>query len=125
MDLSALDRPEILESLFPVAYSPSLFTNFSQTETPDIPYRAIEVEDEVTIQCGFWGSNKEYSTVLYFHGNGETVANHHWVALLYRQKRLNLFVADYRGYGDSGGKPTISNMVSDAHTLFVGFKEII
>jgi pimeloyl-ACP methyl ester carboxylesterase len=34
-------------------------------------------------------------------------------------------VADYRGYGASDGKPTISNMVGDAHTIFKGFKEII
>ncbi|MBI3040497.1 MAG: hypothetical protein HYY80_02400 [Chloroflexi bacterium] len=34
-------------------------------------------------------------------------------------------MADYRGYGDSDGKPTIANMIGDAHTIFQGFKEII
>ena len=70
-------------------------------------------------------SGKEDPSILYFHGNGETVADHDWIAPSYNQKGINLFVADYRGYGSSDGKPTISNMLSDAHTIFKGFKEII
>ena len=35
---------------------------------------------------------------------------------------INLFVADYRGYGRSGGRPTVSNMLKDSHALLRGFK---
>ena len=34
-------------------------------------------------------------------------------------------MADYRGYGLSNGHPTITDLISDAHPIFAGFKEII
>jgi len=125
MDLSFLDRPEILQVIFPVAYSPFGLPDFLQGSSSDVPTYPIEVEDGVNIRCGFWVAGKECPTILYFHGNGETVATHEWVAPFYIQKGINLFVADYRGYGSSDGKPTISNMVADTHPIFKGFKEVI
>jgi len=125
MDLSFLDRPEILEVIFPVAYSPFGLPEFLQGPTRDVPIYAIEVEDGVRIRCGFWVAGKRCPSILYFHGNGETVASHEWIAPFYIQKGINLFVADYRGYGSSDGKPTISNMVADTHPIFKGFKEVI
>lgn len=125
MDLSFLDRPEILEVIFPVVYSPFYLPDYSEFSSLDATSYSIEVEEGIKISCGFWVSGKEYPSILYFHGNGETVASHDWVAPLYNQRGINLFVADYRGYGSSNGKPTISNMLGDAHTIFEGFKEVI
>jgi len=125
MDLSFLDRPEILEVIFPVVYSPFYSLYYLQSSPSDVPSYSIEVEEGIKIDCGFWVSGKECSSILYFHGNGETVASHDWVAPFYNQRGINLFVADYRGYGSSNGKPTISNMIGDAHTIFKGFNEII
>jgi len=125
MDLSFLDRPEILEVIFPLVYSPFYLQDYPRSSSPDAPGYSIEVEEGITINCGFWVSGKEYPSILYFHGNGETVATHQWVAPSYNQKGINLFVADYRGYGSSNGKPTIANMIGDAHTIFRGFTEII
>ena len=34
---------------------------------------------------------------------------------------INLFVADYRGYGLSNGRPTATNLLKDAHAIFQGF----
>ncbi len=125
VDLSFLDRPEILEVIFPVVYSPFYRLNYPQFSPAEVPSYSIEVEEGIKISCGFWVSGQEYPSILYFHGNGETVASHDWVAPFYNQRGINLFVADYRGYGSSDGKPTISNMISDAHTIFKGFKDII
>ena len=125
MDLSFLDQPDILETVFPVAYSPFYLLNYLQFPTSDVPSYSIEVEEGIKISCGFWVSGKECPSILYFHGNGETVAGHDWIAPFYNQRGINLFVADYRGYGSSDGKPTISNMIGDAHTIFKGFTEII
>ena len=125
MDLSFLDRPEILEIIFPVVYSPFILPDYLQFSAADVPLYSIEVEEGIKIDCGFWVSGKEYPSILYFHGNGETVATHEWVAPFYIQRGINLFVADYRGYGSSNGKPTISNTIGDAHTIFQGFREII
>ena len=125
MDLSFLDRPEILEVVFPLVYSPFYSLADLQFSQPDVPTYSIEVEEGVEINSGFWVSGKEYPSILYFHGNGETVAGHDWIAPFYNRKGINLFVAEYRGYGSSNGKPTIANMLGDAHTIFKGFTEII
>ena len=125
MDLSFLDRPEILEVIFPVVYSPFYFPDNLPVSSSEVTNYFIEVEPGIKINCGFWVSDKENPTVLYFHGNGETVATHAWIAPHYNQRGINLFVADYRGYGSSNGQPTISNLLGDAHIIFNGFKEII
>ena len=124
MDLSFLDRPEILRNIFPVVYSPFLPEDISFSPPPE-PVYPIEVEEGVTINCGFWVNSEQNPSILYFHGNGETVDTCDWIAPIYNQRRINLFVADYRGYGSSNGKPTISNMISDASAIFRGFREII
>ncbi|MBA7614514.1 hypothetical protein ES703_21779 [subsurface metagenome] len=125
IDLSLLDRPEILEVIFPIVYSPFYLSyNLPFSSTDALSY-SIEVEEGIKIDCGFWVSGKEAPSILYFHGNGETVTEQDWIAPFYNQRGINLFAADYRGYGSSDGKPTISNMIGDAHTIFKGFKEII
>ncbi|MFC1989638.1 alpha/beta hydrolase [Chloroflexota bacterium] len=125
VDLSFLDRPEILEAIFPVVYSPFSLLDYINIPLSSFPEYAIEVEEGIKISCGFWTSGKECPSILYFHGNGETVSSHDWIAPFYNQIGVNLFVADYRGYGSSDGKPTISNMLSDIHAIFSGFKEVI
>jgi len=125
-DFSFLDRPDILEVIFPIAYSPlSLLTDVFNPSLSETATRFIEVEPGVRIGCGFWPAGKEYPTILYFHGNGETAGIHEWIAPDYNLRKINLFVTDYRGYGTSGGKPTVTNMIQDAHPLFQGFKEIL
>jgi len=126
IDLSFLDRPEILEVIFPITYSPlHLLTDIFNPSLSEGATRFVEVETGVRIGCGFWPVGKEYPTILYFHGNGETAGVHEWIAPYYNQRKINLFVADYRGYGVSEGKPTITNMIQDAHPLFNGFKETL
>ena len=44
--------------------------------------------------------------ILYFHGNGELASDYDMLAPLYTAKGITLLVADYRGYGRSGGTPT-------------------
>jgi len=61
--------------------------------------------------------------VLYFHGNGEVVSDYDEIAPFYHRKRINLVVADFRGYGASGGSPTFTNLVQDAPTLLEAVKE--
>ena len=125
MELSFLDHPDILRVIFPLAYSPFFPPDYLPPIPACVSTYDIEVEEGIKIVCGFWAIGKENPSILYFHGNGETVAVHDWVAPFYNRIGINLFVADYRGYGSSDGKPTISNMIGDAHTIFKGFQEII
>ena len=124
-DLSFLDRPEILEVIFPVVYSGFYFPSALGNSLPNAATHFIEVEEGIKIGCGFWARGKEFPTILYFHGNGETVADYDYIAQSYIQRGVNIFVADYRGYGLSSGKPNITNLISDCHIIFEGFKKII
>ncbi len=117
-DYSALDRPELLQFVF---YPRKDFT----VPPPNSTDHLIPVEKDVSISCRFYVHHRDAPSVLYFHGNGEVVSDHDYIAPLYNRLGVNLFVADYRGSGASGGTPTFSNMVADAYHIFKGFWEIL
>lgn len=125
VDLSFLDRPEVLEIIFPVAYSLFPFAGDPGISATGTPHYTIEVEEGIKVDCGFWVCSEEAPSMLYFHGNGETVADYELIAPLYNERGINLFVAEYRGYGASGGKPTVTNMLGDSCTVFREFRDII
>lgn len=54
-------------------------------------------------------------TLLYFHGNGEQIADQldHWPSWA-QAVGLNLLLVDYPGYGSSGGLPSLSSCRSAA-----------
>lgn len=122
IDLSFLDLPEILEIMFPLVYSP--FPFYFQGR-PSKPGNHIDIGEGIRIGYGFFAKSRESPTILYFHGNGEVVSDYSAIAPIYNQKNINLFVVEYRGYGQSNGHPTITNMLRDANPIFRGFREVI
>lgn len=110
-DYTKLDRPEILAHIF-----------YPQQEavTP-LPLGArdlnIEVEPGVRIGCRFYLIDPAAPSILYFHGNGETVGDHDLIGPHYNAVGINLLVTDYRGYGWSGGQPSVTTMFSDGVIL--------
>lgn len=73
----------------------------------------VAVGDAV-LACGVHRVDPEGFTVVYFHGNGEVVADSQGVL----DQRLNamgwdLFLAEYRGYGGSSGTPLLGRMLDD------------
>ena len=85
----------------------------------------ITVEDGVSISCRFFPSGATNPTILFFYGNGETAVDYDDIALFYLQIGVNFFIADYRGYGASGGSPTYSSMLSDAHKVLAELQTIL
>jgi len=116
-EIAFLDRPEILAAIF--------YPRRSYTSKPDTRDHFIEVEKGIRIGCRFYSKAAEYPSLLYFHGNGEIVDDYDLSAPVYNKIGINLFVADYRGYGFSDGRPTISNMLKDSHQIFKEFKRIV
>ncbi|MCX5813873.1 MAG: alpha/beta hydrolase [Proteobacteria bacterium] len=115
-----MDHPEILCRLFfPCKGS------VEGLRLPNVLSPLFEVEEGVSIGCRFYPIQKDGPNILYFHGNGETCLDYDYIAPLYWQRGINLFVADYRGYGYSGGRPTCSSMVNDAHPTFHGFVTLL
>ena len=47
------------------------------------------------------------------------------MAPLYRERGINLFVADYRGYGASDGSPGCAALIADSHPLYGGFRSFL
>ena len=117
-DFSLLDRPEILSFLFYPRrdYRPG---------PPNSTDYNIRVDNGVEIACRFYTHSRNSPTIIYFHGNGEVVCDHDYIAPYYNELGINLFVADYRGYGASGGTPSFRSIVGDAHILLAAMRSIL
>ena len=118
MDYSLLDQPHILRFVF---YPRKDWT----PPPPNATDHQIPIEQDVSIGCRFYAVNKNTPSILYFHGNGEVVYDHDDIAVLYNRIGVNLFVADYRGYGKSTGTPSFASMVADSHVIFKYFKDTL
>lgn len=58
------------------------------------------------------------AVVVWFHGNGETVAALAPVLRAFRVPEVALLAVDYRGYGASTGQPTVAGTERDVETLW-------
>jgi len=85
----------------------------------------VPVDEDVSIGCRFYHADQTGPSILFFHGNGEIVSDYDFITPLYSDQGLNLFVADYRGYGFSGGAPTVSAMIRDTRPIFEHFLEFL
>jgi hypothetical protein len=56
-------------------------------------------------------------TLLLFHGNGEVVADYDEAAGRFAKAGAALVVADFRGYGQSHGTPTLRAVIADAQPI--------
>jgi len=119
-ELEALDRPEILQFIF---YPRRDF--FEKSSAGNVIAGSIPVDEAVSISYCFYFSDKKHPNILFFHGNGEIASDYESIGSAYNQIGVNLFVADYRGYGRSGGRPTLTTMIEDAHPIFEGFKRVL
>ena len=112
IDYSAFDRPEILTFLFhprPEWESSQSAGSFEELLIP--------VEGDVAIGARFHRAGHNSPTILFFHGNWEIVADYDDLAGLYLNAGINFLPVDYRGYGRSNGRPTITAMMRDAHVI--------
>src|SRR5687768_1487477 len=95
-DYSLLDQPGLAYSMFyPRAadYPPS---------AGDAEY-LVQVAPGVQVAARFFAGDPAWPSILFFHGNGEVASDYDEIAPLYRERRLNLVVAEFRGYGRSTG----------------------
>ena len=107
-----LDRPEILSVLFHPRKAPNVLPAGGVEEI------VIDTKDDAVIGCRLHLGKKNYANILFFHGNGEIAHDYDPIGPVYNSCGLNFIVADYRGYGISTGKPSVSSMLSDACIIF-------
>jgi alpha-beta hydrolase superfamily lysophospholipase len=119
VELSFLDRPEILAIVFyPRKSSVKRLANNAKDHF-------IQVEKGIKIGCRYHTVGENCPSLLYFHGNASIVDDMDLFAPLYNNIGINLFVASYRGYGLSDGTPTVTGMMRDSHRIFEGFKSVV
>ena len=106
-----LDRPEVVAALF-----------YPRQDTTAPPVGAqdhgIEVAAGAVLGARFFLTAEPAAVnLLFFHGNGEVVADYDEVGPQYNAQGINFLAVDYRGYGQSTGAPTVSTMIQDAHRV--------
>ncbi|MGD0276989.1 MAG: alpha/beta fold hydrolase, partial [Syntrophales bacterium] len=113
IDYTVFDRPEILSTLF---YPRPEWGN----EPSGGPFHSLKIPvgNNVEIGARFYPAKPGDPTILFFHGNGEIVADYDDLVPIYGQRGINFLPADYRGYGRSTGRPGVSSMIRDAHAIF-------
>jgi pimeloyl-ACP methyl ester carboxylesterase len=110
--IAALDRPEVLMFLFhPRPEPPGAYRGPAH----DL---MIPVTAEVAVGARFHVQGTGNPNLLFFHGNGEIVADYDDLGPVYNARGINLLAVDYRGYGRSTGRPTVSDLLADSHTIF-------
>lgn len=113
IDYSAFDNPIISRSLFYPRRESGLSITGESAESILIP-----VEKNVVIGARFHAAGKEAANILFFHGNGEIVADYDDMGVLYTKMGINFLPVDYRGYGRSTGQPTVTTMMRDCHVIY-------
>ncbi len=112
-DYSILDQPQILQYLFHPRSQVGIRPTRENREDIMIP-----VNENIQVGASFHFISKEAPVILFFHGNGEIVSDYDDLGGVFNQAGLNFFVVDYRGYGNSGGLPTVASMMDDSHAIF-------
>jgi fermentation-respiration switch protein FrsA (DUF1100 family) len=111
-----------------------LFLRFIERKNLYFPLREIEAtpqnialdyedinlttEDGVRIAGWFIPSEKARATVLFFHGNGGNISHRLEKIKILNDLNMNVFILDYRGYGESSGSPSENGLYSDAEAAY-------
>jgi fermentation-respiration switch protein FrsA (DUF1100 family) len=111
-DYSMLDKHEVLMLLFYPRNEE--FRPDRKDARTDL---LIPVGDGAVIGSTFHSAGTTKPTILFFHGNGEIVADYDDLAPIYTSLGINFFAVDYRGYGRSTGSPSVGAMMEDCHAI--------
>ncbi|NVB80890.1 MAG: alpha/beta hydrolase [Kofleriaceae bacterium] len=99
-----LDHPAISERYF-----------FPRATRPPLPW-VVEAEN---IELACWRSDRgRPASVLHFHGNGEVVDDWGDFARALDASGVDVVLAEYRGYGGSSGRPSLTKLLDDALVVF-------
>jgi fermentation-respiration switch protein FrsA (DUF1100 family) len=135
-----IDRGMLMQVLFQllmVAFiswcGVAVYVYFSQSRLlyyPGLPTRAIEATpaaiglpfedvhlvtaDDIHLHGWFVPATSPRGTLLFNHGNAGNISHRLDSVALFHSLGLNVLIYDYRGYGDSEGKPTENGTYRDA-----------
>jgi len=91
---------------------------FPRKEKFENPFWVEKPNENIRLSCYYHNKHPNAKTVIYFHGNGEEVSDAIGLFVpVFEKMEINLFLAEYRGYGMSGGTPGLSVMLSDVEYI--------
>jgi fermentation-respiration switch protein FrsA (DUF1100 family) len=115
----------------------TLYLYFNQTNLihlPDLPSRRLDAtpyqmglnfesvelrtEDGVKLHGWFIPHEAPRATLLFFHGNAGNISHRLESLALFNDLGLAVFIIDYRGYGNSEGKPSELGIYKDAQAAW-------
>ena len=111
-DYTSLDRPDVRMLLF----HPRRTVGHTNADRRFQEVR-IPVAENIAIGARFHMAPMDGPTILFFHGNGEVVADYDDIGPLFNRLGINFMAVDYRGYGCSDGDPTVATMMADCHRI--------
>jgi fermentation-respiration switch protein FrsA (DUF1100 family) len=77
----------------------------------------LEASDGVNVH-GWFVPGESPRTLLYFHGNAGNISHRLYSIREFHDLGLSVFIIDYRGYGQSGGKPREKGLYRDGEAAW-------
>lgn len=86
----------------------------------DLKYEDVYFEawDQVKIHGWFIRHENPRATILFFHGNAGNIGDRLALIQYFHNLQLNVFIIDYRGYGNSEGHPNEQGIYRDAQGAY-------
>nr|VFK79245.1 MAG: hypothetical protein BECKSD772D_GA0070982_104125 [Candidatus Kentron sp. SD] len=109
--LRRIDHPRINSTIFFPRRDPGLPAPLGSEDF------YIEVDPDIHVMARHYPHKVDAPMILYFHGNGEIVADYDNVAPAFHGAGASLIPMDYRGYGKSDGQPSVCKSLDDAHAV--------
>lgn len=77
----------------------------------------LKTDDGVRLHAWFLPAHQRAcGTVLYLHGNAQNISTHIGSVYWLPERGFNVLMIDYRGYGASGGTPSLTGLQTDIDT---------
>jgi pimeloyl-ACP methyl ester carboxylesterase len=89
---------------------------FPRSDPPTLPW-LVNVDDRVELACARLDRGRS-AAILHFHGNGEVVADWADFGGMLDANGIDVVFAEYRGYGGSRGRPSLTSLLDDALVVF-------
>ena len=106
----------------------AFFPTAGVQETPAVarlPFVDVRIptDDGETLHAWWLEHPKPTAQVLFFHGNGGNLSMWLGVVVELRRRGFSVLAVDYRGYGDSTGRPSERGLYRDADATVRLFNE--
>jgi fermentation-respiration switch protein FrsA (DUF1100 family) len=100
-------------------FSPNRFVPFTPAEL-GLPYERVTLRtaDKVLLSAWFVPAHGAENTILFCHGKGGNVSYYLDSVNIFNELGFNVFIFDYRGFGNSHGKTTEQGTYIDAQAAY-------